>query len=97
MQEFDLRLGEQGFLPLVLSGQDLCRQQLGDPLPQGTVDGAKEAVFRFVQFDGAHHPLVFAAQGDHKRRAELALGMQRAAVWHFVAVGIHHLARFNGA
>ncbi len=67
MQELDLRLGEQRLLPLVLTGKDLGRQQLGYPLPQSTVDGAEQAVFRFIQFDGAHHPLIFAAQRDHQR------------------------------
>jgi hypothetical protein len=33
MQQLNLRLRQQGFLPLILPGEDLRGQQLGDPLP----------------------------------------------------------------
>jgi hypothetical protein len=33
MQQLDFRLRQQRFLPLILPGEDLRRQQLGNPLP----------------------------------------------------------------
>lgn len=62
MQQLDLRLCQQLLVALVLSGHDLRRQQAGDAFAQRTIDGAEQLAFRFVQFDGADHPLVFAAQ-----------------------------------
>ena len=92
MQQLDFRLRQQRLLPLILSGQDLRRQQLRNPLPQRAVDGAKQAVFRFIEFNGTDDPLIFAAQRDNQRRAQLAVRMNRAAVRHLVAVGVNDFA-----
>ena len=97
MQQLNFGLRQQGFLPFILPGQDLRGQQLGYPLSQRAVDGAEQTVFGLIQLDSPHHPLIFPAQRNHQRGAQLALRMQRAAVRHFVTVGIHHLTGFDGA
>ncbi|CCJ85162.1 hypothetical protein BN133_1539 [Cronobacter dublinensis 582] len=95
VQQLDFRLGEQLFLAFILARQDLRRQQLRDPLPQRAVNGAEQPVFRLIEFDGADHFAVFAAQRDHQRRAEFAVRVERAAVRHLVAVGVNHFAGRN--
>ncbi len=97
MQEFNFRLRQQCLLPFILPRQNLCGKQLRNPLPQRAVDGAEQSVFCLIEFDRAHHPLIFAAQWDHERRAEFALRMERTAIRHFVTVGIDHFPGFNGA
>ena len=92
VQQFDFRLRQQRFLPFILTSQDLRRQQLRNPLSQRTVDRAEQAVFGFIELNGADHPLIFAAQRDNQRRAQLTVGMNRAAVRHFVAVGVNDFA-----
>ena len=96
VQQLDFRLRQQRFLPLVLPGQNLRRQQLRDTFSERAVDRAEQPVFSFVQLNGADDPLVFAAQRDHQRRTQFAVGVNGTAVRHFVAIGVHHLTGLNG-
>ncbi len=93
-RELDFGLRQQRLLPLVLSGEDLRRQQLGNPPPPRVrLIELNRRFFRLIQFNGSYHPLVLAAQGDHQRRPQLTVRMNRAAVRHLVAVGVDHPPR----